>query len=164
VKGILKGQIEGVQFSQPVTLDGNEMRIVVFSSDRFTQLNFVNPRLWWPAHLGPQNLYRLKLQFNTGGLDSDQSEMSFGIREMTSELENPKNGLRVFSGHDQGYPAAHLIFRINGKRILIRGAAYTFDMMLRNSARREEAALRYARDMNLNVSWLSVKWRSGVLR
>ncbi len=151
VKGILKGQIEGVQFSQPVTLDGNEMRIVVFSSDRFTQLNFVNPRLWWPAHLGPQNLYRLKLQFNTGGLDSDQSEMSFGIREITSELENPKNGLRVFSGHDQGYPAAHLIFRINGKRILIRGAAYTFDMMLRNSARREEAALRYARDMNLNA-------------
>ena len=151
VTGTVKGQIEEVRFSQPVTLESQQTKVVVFSPDRFPQLNLATPRLWWPAHLGPQNLYRLKLQAETGELDSDDIEMSFGIREISSEIEKPKDGLPVFSGHDQGYPPAHLIFSINGKRILIRGAAYTFDMMLRNSTASEDAALKYARDMNLNA-------------
>ena len=151
VTGILKGQIEGVQFSQPVILDGQETKIVAFSPNRFPQLNFVNPRLWWPANVGPQSLYGLKLEFDIDGVESDNIEMSFGIREISSEIDKPNDGLPVFSGHDQGYPPAHIIFKINGKRILIRGAAYTLDMMLRNSTRNEEAALKYARDMNLNA-------------
>ena len=43
------------------------------------------------------------------------------------------------------------MFHINGKNILIRGAGYTFDMLLRSSPERQEAELRYVRDMNLNA-------------
>src|ERR1022692_4926793 len=33
----------------------------------------------------------------------------------------------------------------------IRGAGYTFDMMLRSSPEKQEAELKYVRDMNLNT-------------
>ena len=151
VTGILRGKIENVEFSQSVTLAGKEHKVVTFTPDRFAQLTFFNPRLWWPAYVGPQNLYHLRLVFETGRLNSDEAETTFGIREIRSEIQEAKEGARVFSGHDQGFPAAHIIFRVNGKRILIRGAAYSFDMMLRTSQKSEEAAIEYARDMNLNA-------------
>ena len=49
------------------------------------------------------------------------------------------------------------MFRINGKNILIRGAGYTFDMMLRSSPEKQEAELKYVRDMNLNAVRLEGK-------
>jgi exo-1,4-beta-D-glucosaminidase len=48
-------------------------------------------------------------------------------------------------------PPSIRIFQINGKNILIRGAGYSFDMLLRSSPERQEAELRYVRDMNLNT-------------
>ena len=45
----------------------------------------------------------------------------------------------------------HRLFRINGKNILIRGAGYTFDMLLNSTPERQEAELKYVRDMNLNA-------------
>jgi exo-1,4-beta-D-glucosaminidase len=51
----------------------------------------------------------------------------------------------------------HRLFRINGKNILIRGAGYTFDLMLRSSPEKQEAELKYVRDMNLNTVRLEGK-------
>ena len=85
--------------------------------------------------VGPQNLYPLDLAFESSGKVSDTSHTEFGIREVTSELD----------------PKGHRLFHINGKNILIRGAGYTFDMLLRSSPERQEAELRYVRDMNLNA-------------
>ena len=107
--------------------------------------------------MGPQNLYTLKLQFETGGSNSDESDTRFGIRQVTSEVEKPAQPSLVFSGHDEGYTETHRIFSINGKRILIRGAGYTPDMMLRESPEREEAELKYVKDMNLNTVRLEGK-------
>jgi exo-1,4-beta-D-glucosaminidase len=84
---------------------------------------------------GPQNLYPLDLQFETGGKVSDSAQIQFGVREVTSEVDA------------QG----HRLFRINGKNILIRGAGYTFDMLLRSTPERQEDELRYVRDLNLNA-------------
>jgi exo-1,4-beta-D-glucosaminidase len=83
----------------------------------------------------------LKLQFETGGAVSDESNMQFGIREVTSIVDEKD----------------HRLFRINGKNILIRGAGYTFDMMLRTSPEKQEAELKYVRDMNLNTVRLEGK-------
>src|SRR4029077_1053988 len=94
-----------------------------------------SPRLWWPAQVGPQNLYPLDLSFEAGGKVRAPSRTEFGIREVTSELD----------------AEGHRVFHINGKNILIRGAGYTFDMLLRSSPERQEAELRYVRDMNLNA-------------
>ena len=141
VTGALKGQIEGIAFSQPVSLAANERKVVKFTPDKFAQLKIDNPRLWWPAQVGTPNLYTLKLQFETGGAVSDEMSQHFGIREVTSILDEQN----------------HRVFRVNGKNILIRGAGYTFDMLLRASPSRQEAELKYVRDMNLNTVRLEGK-------
>src|ERR1019366_7043508 len=135
VRGTLKGAIESVQFSQPVELAPREARIVSFTPENFAQLNFSRPRLWWPAQVGPQNLYTLQLAFEMDGIASDGQSMQFGIREIRAEVD----------------ARDHLVFSINGKKILIRGAGYSFDMMLRSSPERQAAELKYVRDMNLNT-------------
>jgi exo-1,4-beta-D-glucosaminidase len=134
VKGVLSGEIEDVKFSQDVALDREQVKVVTFSPEQFAQLNLTNPRLWWPAQVGPQNLYGLKLRFETGNAISDQVETRFGVREVSGELDAQK----------------HTLFKINGKTILIRGGGYTFDMFLRTSPDKQEAILNYVRDMNLN--------------
>ena len=141
VTGALKGQIEGIAFSQPVSLAASERKVVKFTPDKFAQLKIDNPRLWWPAQVGTPNLYTVKLQFETGGAVSDEMSQRFGIREVTSILDEQN----------------HRVFRVNGKNILIRGAGYTFDMLLRASPSRQEAELKYVRDMNLNAVRLEGK-------
>src|SRR5580700_7451625 len=141
VMGTLKGDIEGVAFSQEVRLAASETKVIKFTPDKFAQLKIDNPRLWWPVQVGTPNLYTLKLQFETGGAVSDESATRFGIREVTSILDEKD----------------HRVFRINGKNILIRGAGYTFDMMLRTSPEKQEAELKYVRDMNLNAVRLEGK-------
>ena len=141
VKGTLKGQIEKIKFSQEVELGAQESRVVTFTAERFPQLNVTQPRLWWPAKLGPQNLYELAMEFVAEGKVSDRQAITFGIREVTSELN--EKGSRVF--------------KINGKNILIRGAGWAPDMMLRADPARQEAELRYVEDMNLNTVRLEGK-------
>jgi exo-1,4-beta-D-glucosaminidase len=135
IEGVLKGKVEEVDFSQPVKLEAHETQVVRFTPEKFPQLNVAYPRLWWPAQLGPQNLYPLDLEFLVDGQVSDKSHIRFGIRQVTSRLD----------------AANHRIFQINGKNILIRGAGYSFDMLLRSSPERQEAELKYVRDMNLNT-------------
>jgi exo-1,4-beta-D-glucosaminidase len=136
VQGTLKGKIEGLEFSQPVRLAAGESRVATFPP-----LKLDKPRLWWPAQVGAQNLYPLELQFDADGQPSDQLSTRFGIREITSQLDEQK----------------HRVFQINGKNILIRGAGYTFDMLLRSSPERQRAELEYVRDMNLNAVRLEGK-------
>jgi len=141
VKGKLKGQIENVSFEQDVELAANEAKDVTFTPDKFSQLVFSNPRLWWPAQMGTPNLYKLSMEFEADGAVSDQSRSEFGIREITSEVNSV--GGRVF--------------QINGKKILIRGGGYTPDMMLRENSQRLQDEFRYVKDMGLNTVRLEGK-------
>ncbi|MGO9263133.1 MAG: glycoside hydrolase family 2 protein [Bryobacteraceae bacterium] len=129
VAGVLDGQIEDRKFSQTVRLGAGETRVV------HATLKLDHPRLWWPAQVGEQNLSSLDLQFSVDGQVSDASQTPFGVREVTSEIDA------------QG----HRLFHINGKNILIRGGGYTFDMLLHSTPERQEAELKYVRDMNLNA-------------
>ncbi len=135
IEGTLKGKIENIEFSQPVQLGPNETKLVRFTPENFAQLKLANPRLWWPAQVGPQNLYPLDLQFEAGGQVSDTSHINFGVRQVTSEIDGK----------------GHRVYHINGKNILIRGAGYSFDLLLRSSPERQEAQLKYVRDLNLNA-------------
>jgi len=141
VAGTLEGAIGSISVSQPVQLAAGQAIRISFTPDQYPQLNIRNPRLWWPNDLGPQNLYGLHLDFVAGGALSDQQDVQFGIRKVTSELDAQQ----------------HRLFRINGQRILIRGAAWTPDMMLRLSDERDEYDLRYARGMHLNAIRLEGK-------
>jgi exo-1,4-beta-D-glucosaminidase len=138
VKGILKGTIENITFSKEINLNAKETRGVTFLPEEYPQLVVKNPRLWWPHSVGPQNLYDLNLSFEIDGKISDTRNTRFGIREITSWM-NEFDTLRT------------KVFRINGKNIVIRGGGYVEDMMLRPSKERVDADLRYLKFMNLNA-------------
>ena len=144
VKGKLKGQIESVTFEQDVELAPNEAKDVTFTPDKFSQLAFSNPRLWWPAQMGTPNLYKLSMTFEVDGKASDAAHTDFGIREITSEVNSV--GGRAF--------------HINGKNILIRGAGWTPDMMLRETSQHLQDEFRYVEDMGLNTVRLEGKLES----
>jgi len=141
VRGVLKGNIGDVEFRQEVELQPHEKRDVTFDPSRFSQLNLRHPRLWWPWQMGPQNLYHVKLRFETGGEVSDSQEAQFGVREITSKF------------NAQGYRQ----FVVNGKPILVLGAAWCPDMMLRFNPKKTEEEIQYVRDMHLNTLRLEGK-------
>ena len=135
VSGILRGRIGSVAFDKAVTLRGGDSALVRFSADSFPQLRFAHPMLWWPAELGTPNLYDLTLDFVENGVVSDIEKLRFGIREITSEST----------------PTGGRLFRINGRRILIRGGGWASDMFFRPQPQRQDAQLKYALDMHLNT-------------
>jgi exo-1,4-beta-D-glucosaminidase len=137
----VKGQIENIAFQRPIHLAPRETQVVRFTPEQFSQLKLANPRLWWPAQVGKQDLYSLDLSVEVQGQTSDASHIQFGIRQVTSKLDDKNQRL----------------FQINGKNILIRGAGYSFDLMLRSSPERQQAELNYVRDLNLNAVRLEGK-------
>jgi exo-1,4-beta-D-glucosaminidase len=141
VKGKLRGQIENVRFEQDVELDPHEVKNVTFTPDKFAQLVFSHPRLWWPAQMGKVFLYPLTMEFEANGAVSDRAAAEFGIREITSDF-NSVGGRQ---------------FHINGKNILIRGGGWAPDMMLRENSQRLRDEFRYVRDMGLNTIRLEGK-------
>jgi exo-1,4-beta-D-glucosaminidase len=141
VKGTLKGRIEKVAFEQEVELAAGESKEVVFEANRFPQLHFTHPRLWWPAQMGEQNLYPLEMEFVVEGKVSDRTTSHFGIRKAESKMDDKK----------------HLTFFFNGKPILVRGGGWSSDMMLRENPQKMEDEIRYTRDMGLNTIRLEGK-------
>ena len=142
VVGKLKGQIGDVAFEQDVVLQPNESKDIVFTPDKYPQLVFANPRLWWPQQMGKPELYPLTMEFVQGkDFVSDSAHTEFGIREITSDFNSV--GGRAF--------------HINGKNILIRGGGWTPDMMLRETSERLHDEFRYVADMGLNTVRLEGK-------
>ncbi len=145
VEGVLSGTIGDVKFEQPVALAAGEQRTVRFTPDKFPQLAVENPKVWWPAWHGPQTLHTVSVAFSLDGKVSDQASARFGIREVTSELT----------------AAGHRMFRVNRKPILIRGAGWAPDMLLREpSPERLRTELEYVQHMNLNTIRLEGKMES----
>ncbi|HTW82061.1 MAG TPA: beta galactosidase jelly roll domain-containing protein [Terracidiphilus sp.] len=141
VKGVVSGSAAGVKFEQPVELAPNEDRTVVFSPAQFPELRVRDPKVWWPWQMGDPHLERLTISFIADGVATDEKSVEFGIREITSELT--ANGSRLF--------------RVNGKRILIRGGGWSQDMLLRSDAKRLRDQFRLVRDLGLNTIRLEGK-------
>lgn len=138
ISGTITGKIENITFSEEITLAPNEIRNVIETPEKFSQLEIKNPRLWWPYTVGPQNLYDLNLKFTLKGKVSDSQKVRFGVREITSWMND-------FDGKKTR------VFQVNGKNIVIRGGGYVEDMMLRPSERRIDQDIMYARHMGLNA-------------
>lgn len=134
VRGVLRGRIGAMQFQKPVTLAAHDSAYVQFSPDSFPQLHVSHPQLWWPRELGTPALQTLSLEFSTRDGVSDRQSIRFGIREITAEHT----------------PQGAELFRVNGRRILIRGGGWTGDMFMRPEPERQLVQMRYALDMHLN--------------
>ncbi|HTD54630.1 MAG TPA: beta galactosidase jelly roll domain-containing protein, partial [Silvibacterium sp.] len=141
VHGIVTGTVAGIRIEQPVDLAANESKSVAFSPEQFPHLRIHNPRVWWPYQMGEPHLETLTLSFTEGGHVSDEQSVRFGIREITSELT------------DKGFR----LFKVNGKPILIRGAGWSQDMLLRQDPEKLRDELRMVRDMHLNTIRLEGK-------
>jgi len=135
VKGVLRAEVDGIDLQQPVELDRSKSKTVKFAPEQFAKLKLAHPRLWWPYQVGTSQLYTAELRFEIGKQVSDAASVTFGIREVTSELT------------DKG----HRLFKVNGRKVLIRGAAWAPDLLLRWSPERLDADLAYVRDMGLNT-------------
>ncbi len=136
VEGELRGEIESIRFSLSVRLAPRQTLPVKFAPGDYPQLNVAKPRVWWPHPVGPQELYELRLAFVAAGEVSDAQRVRFGIRDATTYL------------NDEGWRG----YRINGRNILIRGAAWmTCDMLLRLTEKRYDALVRYAREAGMNM-------------
>jgi exo-1,4-beta-D-glucosaminidase len=137
VKGALIAEVDGKTLKQDVELAAGEVKTVRFSPENFAELKLAHPRFWWPYTVGTPELYTANLRFETGGpaTVSESASVIFGIREVTSELTE----------------AGHRLFKINGRKILIRGAAWAPDMFLRPMSKKLDADLAYVKDMGLNT-------------
>jgi len=135
VKGVLRAEFDGIELKQPVEMAGRESKIVKFAPEKFGKLKLKHPKLWWPYQMGTPYLYTTKLSFEIGKQVSDSTSVTFGIREVTSELTEK----------------GHRLFKVNGRKVLIRGAAWAPDLLFRWSSEKLDADLAYVRDMGMNT-------------
>jgi len=146
IRGTLKGTITGhgshIQFSRKVKLPAGLSKKVTFTPKKYNQLSVDHPKLWWTHTFGKPNLYHLHLQYVAGRKLSDQKSAQFGIRTVSDYIN--KNGFRGF--------------RLNGKKILIKGGGWTDPMLLNASKAYERAGINYAVHMNLNAIRMEGFW------
>jgi exo-1,4-beta-D-glucosaminidase len=156
VRGMLRATITrpgkpDVQIEQPVTLAAGEQREVSFTPDKFAQLTVRNPDLWWPYTLGQPNLYDLQLDFRQYNQSIDASHLRFGIRS-----------IEQYRDQDAQFPElgkdGNFYLKVNGKDFLVRGAAYTPDLLYANDPNRDAAILGYVKDLGLNMIRLEGKF------
>jgi exo-1,4-beta-D-glucosaminidase len=133
---LVEGKINSsIHFEQQVRLTARQIKQVVFRGRDYRQLNIQNPRIWWPWQYGQPQLNQLDLRVVRHQKTASQISEHFGIRQMSSEMID--NQSRVFL--------------VNGKRILLRGAAWAPDIFQRRSAKRQEQEIRLVRDMHMNL-------------
>jgi len=136
VDGDLEASFDGVHVQQKIQLQPNQKLSATFTPEQYPQLQIKNPKIWWPAEMGTPNLHQLTVRFLVNGQSSDESDVRFGIREVTSALT----------------PQSYRLFKVNGKAILIRGGAWDHDMLLRPMTHEQyEAHFQYVREMHLNT-------------
>ncbi len=134
---IVKGKINGnISFEQKVHLLPREKKQVTFSSVNYPQLNVKDPRIWWPWEYGKPELNRITLSLIHNGELSNELSENFGIRQVSSVLTDDNKARK---------------FIINGKPIMLRGAAWSPDIFQRRSTERQEQEIKLVRDMNMNI-------------
>lgn len=134
VSASLDGMFNGMEFSFPVRLAASESREVVMTSEDIPAFHVNEPRIWWCQPLGSPELYDIVMNCNVDGVLSDSESVTFGIRDIKSFVDE--------EGHRQ--------FVLNGEPVLLRGAGWTDDLLLRDTPQSIETQVRYVKDMNLN--------------
>ncbi|MFF5549838.1 glycoside hydrolase family 2 protein [Streptomyces olivaceoviridis] len=129
------GSVDGTAFRTTVSLAAHETKIVTFSPADTPGLHLTDPKVWWPAGMGGQPLYDLDLTATVAGKTSDTAHETFGIRDVRAPLDS--DGARQY--------------RINGRKLLIKGGGWSPDEFLRWDPAYVEDRLKYALDLGLNT-------------
>ncbi|MFI1837148.1 glycoside hydrolase family 2 protein [Streptomyces olivaceoviridis] len=129
------GSVDGTAFRTTVSLAAHETKTVTFSPADTPGLHLTDPKVWWPAGMGGQPLYDLDLTATVAGTTSDTAHETFGIRDVKAPLDS--DGARQY--------------RINGRKLLIKGGGWSPDEFLRWDPAYVEDRLKYALDLGLNT-------------
>ncbi|MGW2551668.1 glycoside hydrolase family 2 protein [Streptomyces sp. NPDC001635] len=135
VTATVSGRIGSLSFARRVPLAAHESKAVTFGPADVPGLHLVSPRVWWPAGMGGQPLYRLDLTASVSGAPSDTAHESFGIRDVKAPLN--ADGARQFN--------------VNGRRLLVKGGGWSPDEFLRWDPAYVADRLKYALDLGLNT-------------
>ncbi|MEU3465244.1 sugar-binding domain-containing protein [Streptomyces sp. NPDC006733] len=131
----VSGTIGDLAFGQDVALAAHQTKAVVFAPSGYPQLRLSRPAVWWPAGMGAQAMYDLRLTATVAGTASDGAHERFGIRDVKAPLN--ADGARQYS--------------VNGRKLLIKGGGWSPDVFLRWDRTYTEDRLRYALDLGLNT-------------
>ncbi|WP_406132193.1 glycosyl hydrolase 2 galactose-binding domain-containing protein [Streptomyces sp. NBC_00989] len=123
------GSIGSSTFEKTVSLAAHETRSITFG------LHLTSPKVWWPAGMGGQPLYGLDLTASVNGALSDTAHQTFGVRDVQAPLNS--DGARQY--------------RVNGRKLLIKGGGWSPDEFLRWDRTYVEDRLKYALDLGLNT-------------
>jgi hypothetical protein len=135
VSGAFRGRFGTVAFETPVTVPAGATASVKLDPSTTPALRLQNPKLWWPAGYGDQNLYDVQLSFVAAGAASDTKSFKVGVHQYAYADDN--QALKIF---------------INGRRLIGRGGNWGFpEELLRFRAREYDWAVRYHRDMNMTM-------------
>ena len=176
VSGSLEGRLEGARFAQEVALEPGETKKVVFTPESAPELVIKDPRVWWTHDLGKQELYLLNLTFmpkrdkaaekaepapppdepKEKPRDKSLRRMPGMPRDMGSDTRTVRFGIREVA--DYRTEDGHRGFKLNGRKILIRGGGWADDLLLDVKPRKLRAEVLYAKHMNLNALRLEGFW------
>ncbi|MDO6601587.1 glycosyl hydrolase 2 galactose-binding domain-containing protein [Arenibacter palladensis] len=142
ITGDLIGTIGAAVFKKNIHLAPNNKELITFDSKEFVGLNFKEPKLWWPINLGNPDLYDLDLKFVAKEEVLDTAQLRFGIRDIQDYWLND----------------IHRGYKVNGQKVLIKGAGWTDDLLLMDTDESIEAQVKYVKQMNLNCIRLEGFW------
>ncbi|MDV3126372.1 glycoside hydrolase [Mycobacterium sp. 21AC1] len=156
LRGVVRATISragkpDISVDQPVRLAGGERREIRFDPDTFEALTVADPDLWWPYTMGEPNLYDLRVEFRQYGTATATDHSRFGIRTVTQHRDRDEQFPELGRG-------GNFYLTVNGRDFLVRGAAYTPDLLFRYDPSREDAILGYVRDLGLNMLRLEGKF------
>jgi exo-1,4-beta-D-glucosaminidase len=135
-----------LQITKDITVKRDGAVPVEFTAEGKNEIRISQPALWWPNGYGKPNLYRMRLQYTTGNMISDDTSFVFGIRTVSTKAQDINGSYR----RD---------FFINGRRIHITGGAWVPDFMLNRDSLRYDYELRLCRNSNINLVRI---WGGGV--
>lgn len=143
MNGTLNANIENdIHISKPIKLAAGESKEVILDSIDYPALKIEHPRLWWTHDLGKPNLYSLEINYVANARVTDTRKIKFGIRS-------------IIGGWT---PQGFRLYRLNGKKILIKGGGWTDPMLLNATPSYERAGIDYAVHMNLNAIRMEGFW------
>lgn len=128
VRGCFTGRYEDRMFESEVELAAGESRKLTVTE------HVDDPRIWWSRDLGIPEMYRLDVDFRTDAGISAKSSTGFGIRSITSEIDE--------YGHRQ--------FILNGRKVLLKSAGWTDHIFMQDTRGNLESQIAYVCDMGLN--------------
>jgi exo-1,4-beta-D-glucosaminidase len=137
---------KAIRLQKTISLGSGAGKEVELNAQNTKELRMTGPTLWWPNGHGRPALYKLNLQYVSGGQVLNDTTLLFGVRSVSTKAVNVNGQWR----RD---------FYVNGRRIQLVGGAWVPDFMLNRDSLRYDYEMRLCRNANVNLVRI---WGGGV--